>query len=86
MDATLADRLAISEVVNNWVLWSDSGDWERFATVWHDDAWMTATWFQGPATDLQKLAACRFRPRRQHHSFLSAAPRASRHAGSPKPR
>ena len=31
------------------MLWRDAGDWERFATVWHDDGWMTATWFQGPA-------------------------------------
>jgi hypothetical protein len=31
------------------VLWRDAGDWDRFATVWHDDGWMTATWFQGPA-------------------------------------
>jgi hypothetical protein len=45
------DKWAIREVVNNWVIWSDSGDWERFATVWHDDGWMTATWFQGPATE-----------------------------------
>ena len=44
------DRLAIREVVENWVLWRDAGDWERFATVWHSDGWMTATWFQGPAT------------------------------------
>lgn len=50
MDAALHDRLAITEVVNNWVLWSDSGNWARFATVWHDDGWMTATWFQGPAS------------------------------------
>ncbi|HET7130749.1 MAG TPA: nuclear transport factor 2 family protein [Gammaproteobacteria bacterium] len=50
MDDVLADKLAIREVVDNWVLWSDSGDWQRFATVWHADAWMTATWFQGPAT------------------------------------
>ena len=54
MDAALYDRLAIGEVVNNWVLWSDSGDWERFATVWHDDGWMTATWFQGPAAEFPK--------------------------------
>jgi len=46
-----ADRLAIRDVVENWVLWRDSGDWERFATVWHSDGWMTATWFQGPARD-----------------------------------
>ena len=51
MDTTLQDRLAIRELIDNWVVWSDSGDWERFATVWHDDGWMTATWFQGPATD-----------------------------------
>ena len=44
------DSLAIREVVENWVLWRDAGDWERFATVWHSDGWMTATWFQGPAT------------------------------------
>lgn len=43
------DRLAILEVVNNWALWRDAGDWERFRTVWHEDGWMTATWFQGPA-------------------------------------
>lgn len=51
MDTTLQDRLAIRELIDNWVVWSDSGDWERFATVWHDDGWMTATWFQGPAAD-----------------------------------
>ena len=45
-----ADELAIRQVVENWALWRDAGDWERFATVWHDDGWMTATWFQGPAT------------------------------------
>ena len=60
MDEALLDRLAIIEVVNNWVLWSDSGDWERFATVWHDDAWMTATWFQGPAKEFQKARRAGF--------------------------
>ena len=45
----LADKLAIRETVENWVVWRDAGDWGRFATVWHQDGWMTATWFQGPA-------------------------------------
>ncbi len=44
-----ADKLAIRETVENWVVWRDAADWERFATVWHSDGWMTATWFQGPA-------------------------------------
>jgi hypothetical protein len=43
------DRTAIREVIENWALWRDAGDWDRFATVWHEDGWMTATWFQGPA-------------------------------------
>lgn len=60
MDEALLDRLAIVEVVNSWVLTSDAGDWERFATVWHDDAWMTATWFQGPAVEFQKARRAGF--------------------------
>ena len=46
----MTDKDAIREVVENWAMWRDAGDWERFATVWHDDGWMTATWFQGPAS------------------------------------
>jgi hypothetical protein len=51
MNDLSADKLAIRELVENWVLYRDAGDWERFATVWHPNGWMTATWFQGPATD-----------------------------------
>ena len=51
MNDLSADKLAIREMVENWVLYRDAGDWERFATVWHSDGWMTATWFQGPAKD-----------------------------------
>jgi hypothetical protein len=51
VDERIADKLAIREVIENWALWRDAGDWDRFATVWHDDGWMTATWFQGPARD-----------------------------------
>ncbi len=48
-DGTLPDRLAIREVIENWVVWRDAGDWERFRTVWHEGGRMMATWFQGPA-------------------------------------
>ena len=54
MDPTL-DRLAIRELVENWVLWRDAGDWERFRTVWHDDGVMMATWFQGPADEFIRV-------------------------------
>jgi len=52
----LEDKLAIRETVENWVLFRDAGDWERFATVWHPDAWMTATWFQGPAREFIEVS------------------------------
>jgi hypothetical protein len=51
-----ADKLEIREVVENWVIFRDSADWERFATVWHPDGWMTATWFQGPAEEFIRVS------------------------------
>ena len=56
IEALAADRQAIREVIENWVLWRDAGDWDRFATVWHDDGWMTATWFQGPASEFIRVS------------------------------
>ena len=50
------DRLAIRELVENWVMWRDAGDWERFRTVWHDDGRMMATWFQGPADEFIRVS------------------------------
>jgi hypothetical protein len=40
--------LAIKEVVENWAVFRDSGDWQRFRSVWHEEGVMMATWFQGP--------------------------------------
>jgi hypothetical protein len=50
------DERAIRDLVQNWVIWRDAGDWERFATVWHDDGVMMATWFQGPAPDFIRVS------------------------------
>ena len=50
-DPTIFDRLAIRDLIENWVPWRDAGEWERFRTVWHDDGYMMATWFQGPAAE-----------------------------------
>jgi hypothetical protein len=55
METELFEKLVIRELIENWALWRDSGDWERFATVWHDDGVMMATWFQGPATDFIRV-------------------------------
>ncbi len=56
MDANMMERLTIREVVENWVVWRDAGDWDRFRGVWHDDGVMMATWFQGPAEEFIRVS------------------------------
>lgn len=46
-----ADAASIRTLVENWAIWRDAGDWDRFATVWHAHGHMCATWFQGSAAD-----------------------------------
>jgi hypothetical protein len=50
------DRQLIRDLVENWAVWRDAGDWERFATCWHEDGVMMATWFQGPASEFIKVS------------------------------
>jgi SnoaL-like domain len=56
MSDPTADRLAIRDLVENWAVWRDAGDWERFRTVWHPGGRMMATWFQGPAEEFIKVS------------------------------
>ena len=56
MDQELLDRIAIRHTVENWAVWRDAGDWDRFLTVWADDGVMMATWFQGPAAEFIRVS------------------------------
>jgi len=56
MNVQPSERQLIRELIENWVVWRDAGDWDRFAAVWHDDGWMSATWFQGSATDFIRVS------------------------------
>src|ERR1700687_3833378 len=56
VDASLADRIAIRDVVETWASARDSGDWEAFRGCWHDDGYMMATWFQGPKEDFIRVS------------------------------
>ena len=44
----MSDKLQIREQVENWVIWRDSGNWDKFRTVWHTNGRMQTTWFGGP--------------------------------------
>jgi hypothetical protein len=60
MDQETSDRLAIRALVENWVVWRDAGDWDRFRGVWHDDGRMMATWFQGSAEEFIAVSRAGF--------------------------
>lgn len=47
----LVDKLAIRELVDQWIIASDSGLWDLFDEVWHSDGVMAATWFQANAAE-----------------------------------
>ena len=60
MGGDVLERLAIRELVENWAVWRDAGDWERFRTVWHADGRMMATWFQGTADEFIAVSRAGF--------------------------
>ena len=47
MDEHFLEKLKIRELIDNWVLYRDANEWDRFRTVWHADGRMMATWTQG---------------------------------------
>ena len=54
MEHLHSDAEAIREIVDQWVIYSDAGDWDRFAQLWHEGGWMSATWFQASAMEFVK--------------------------------
>lgn len=46
-----SDRRAIVDLVNDWVMWRDMGNFERMRSVWHDDGRIQTTWRQGTADE-----------------------------------
>jgi hypothetical protein len=47
----MRDALEIRALIENWAVWRDAGDWARFATCWHPEGRMMATWKQGTAAE-----------------------------------
>jgi hypothetical protein len=45
------DEQAIRQLIENWVLWRDAGQWECFASLWHPEGRMMTTWSQSSATE-----------------------------------
>jgi hypothetical protein len=47
----LEDRAAIVALVQDWVVFRDSGFWDRLRAIWGPEGTMCTTWFQGSADD-----------------------------------
>jgi hypothetical protein len=50
------EKTDIREVIENWVIFRDAAMWDKFKTVWHDDGYMMATWFQGSASEFIRVS------------------------------
>jgi SnoaL-like domain len=60
MTDEMIERLTIREMVENWVLWRDANQWQRFRSLWHDDGRMMATWTQGTADEFIEMSQAGF--------------------------
>ena len=45
------DETLIRRLIDDWLIWRDTGDWDRFECLWDPDGQMVATWFTGLASD-----------------------------------
>ncbi len=50
-NTVMMDHLEIREAIDNWVLWRDAGEWDRFATIWSPEGRMATTWSQSTFTE-----------------------------------
>jgi hypothetical protein len=54
------DREQIGRLIEDWAIWRDTGDWDRFLTLWHPEGRMMATWFQGTAAEFADISRSGF--------------------------
>lgn len=47
----MTDQEEIRQLIDNWIVWRDSGDWDRLAGLWLPEGRMVTTWVQASATD-----------------------------------
>src|SRR5712692_6590044 len=59
----LEDRLSIADLITGWI-YRDLGEWDQLRNLFHSDATIDITWFQGNASDFvngsMKMGASNF--------------------------
>ena len=56
MTDCISDRLAISDLINGWML-RDNGEWDKLRDLFHSDGVIEVTWFEGPFSDFVDASA-----------------------------
>ena len=56
MTNEMVERLVIREMIENWVLWRDACQWDKFRSLWHDEGRMMATWTRGTADEFIEMS------------------------------
>ena len=56
----MMERLSLREMIENWVLWRDANQWQKFRSLWHDEGRMMATWTQGTADEFIEMSKAGF--------------------------
>ncbi len=51
------DRSEIRELIDNWIIWRDTGEWDRLTGLWHEGGRMNTTWLSASAA--QFVAGCK---------------------------
>jgi len=69
----IADQFAIRDIIENWVLWRDARQWDRFRTLWHPGAQMWATWFQGSYEDFIAVSRVGYEKGARIHHMLGGS-------------
>lgn len=44
-------EMQIRKAIDEWAIYRDTGDWQKFLNLWHPKGWMRATWFDGSVQD-----------------------------------
>lgn len=79
-------EIEIRSLIENWAIWRDTSDWDRFEQLWHPDGRMVATFFDGTASDFIKAARAAKGKVLVHHVLGGASVRVNGARASAKTR
>lgn len=70
------DETLIRRALEEWIIWRDTGEWDRFLALWHPRGRMVATWFNGSAQEFVARSKATFgRGAWAHHELGGTAVR-----------